>query len=657
MGRTTLIKRVNGVLTVTGLVAVAYHMVMVQWQLQGSTPHYLTHVFFALTIAFLAVISEALEAGDSGWNRTKLVVAVVSLLGAWIALGYFAVNAIHLELVQPYINDTDFWIGALAVSVLIIATWFHWGPIITCLTIIGIAYFFYGHLIPGPMGHPEYEPDFVMSYLGVSLTLGMFGPIIQVSANVIFLFVVFGALFRYTGVLPLFLELGKWVGNLVRGGAAFPAVIGSGFVGTVTGAAIANVILTGSVTIPTMKRTGFRSEHAAAIEAVASTGGQIMPPIMGSAAFLMATFLEVPYIEVMKKAVVPALLFYVGVGVGVFFLIRAAGLRPPRELVDGRLVLKTLPVFLIPMTVVIWLLLQFYSPGYAAFYGILVMVAVAVLQKETRPTAGEWVEGFNKAAQIGAQLALILALVGILAQVSVTTNLATKLSQTVTEVVGNELLPILIISAIAGILLGMELPTPVAYVIMFVTVVPIMIDAGVEVFAANFFAFYFAILSTLTPPVALSVLAASRIAGCGFLAACKHSIRLSLVGYLLPFVMIFSPSILGFPYGIGSTGAAAIGVFVLATVAGGASLYGYLFRRLGFFDRAVNGAAAFAGLAFVFNHEWEVLFLFFGLLALGVARPLLAWLRERRVAEAAASATIAARSVQTEETNARTGID
>ena len=621
-------------LTAIGLVAVAYHMVLVHWQIQDSTYHYITHVFLVMTIASLAAISDALADLRHWRARVKLTLALYALAANAFSMAYFRVHAIELEMAQPFIDTADMWVTGMAVSALMILTWIHWGGIIACFTMISIAYFFWGHLIPGPMGHPEYENYFIFSYMGASLTLGMFGPIIKVSADVIFLFVIFGSLFRYTGVLPLFLELGKYVGNMVRGGAAFPAVIGSGFVGTVTGAAVANVVLTGSATIPTMKKTGFRPEHAAAIESVASTGGQIMPPIMGSAAFLMASFLEVPYVEIMKKAVVPALLFYVGAGVGVFFLIRSARLNPPKMSVDAMLVVHTLPVFVLPMSVVIWLLVGYYSPGYAAFYGIMTMIAVAMLQKATRPNVAQWIEAFREAAKIGSQLAIILALVGILAQVALTTNLATKLSQTVIGMVGVELIPILLISAVVAILLGMELPTPVAYVVMFVTVVPLMIDAGVDQFAANFFAFYFAILSTLTPPVALSVLAASRLAGSGFLETCKHSIRLSIVGYLLPFAMAITPQLLGFPDKIGTTGWIAIGMLVLASISGGAAMYGYFLRPIGLFTRLVHGSAAIVGLGYVFNHDPTMLALFFGLLAIGVGKPMLANLWERRAAEA-----------------------
>ena len=620
-------------LVAIGLATVGYHLVMVHWQLQDSTYHYITHVFLVMTVAALASVADALN-DPGGWRaKVKLVLALAALAANVYSMAYLRVHAIELEMSQPFIETADMWAIGLAIAAVMVLTWIHWGGIIASFTMLFIAYFFWGHLIPGPMGHPEYENYFIFSYMGASLTLGMFGPIIKVSADVIFLFVIFGSLFRHTGVLPLFLELGKYVGNLVRGGAAFPAVIGSGFVGTVTGAAVANVVLTGSATIPTMKKTGFRPEQAAAIESVASTGGQIMPPIMGSAAFLMSSFLEVPYVDIMKMALIPALLFYVSAGICVFFMIRAANLNPPKMEVSARLVLRTLPVFVLPMTIVIWLLVGYYSPGYAAFYGIATMVVVALLQKETRPSWRQWIEAFKEAAKVGSQLAIILALVGILAQVALTTNLATKLSQTVIGMVGIELIPILLISAVVAILLGMELPTPVAYVVMFVTVVPLMIDAGVDIFAANFFAFYFAILSTLTPPVALSVLAASRIAGAGFLQSCKHSIRLSLVGYLLPFAMALTPALLGFPDKVGTAGWIAIGMLVLASIAGSAAMYGYFLRPLAPFTRLVHGAAALAGLGFVFNHEPMMLGLFAALMAVGIGSPMLANFRDRRAAE------------------------
>jgi TRAP-type uncharacterized transport system fused permease subunit len=350
---------------------------------------------------------------------------------------------------------------------------------------------------------------------------------------------------------------------------------------------------------------------------------------MGSAAFIMASFLEVPYVVIMEKAVMPAILYFLGVGIGVFFMVRASGIRPPREEVDVAFILRSVPTFLIPMGVLLTLLFRHYSPGFAAFWAIISLVIVAQLRKN-RATMGQWVEAFSEGAQLAAQIALILITIGILAQAAVTTNLATKLTISITSLVGHELIPILLISMVAGILLGMELPTPVAYILMFITVVPLMIDAGVDVYAANFFAFYFAILSTITPPIALSVLTASRLSGGNFLATCRESIKLSLIGYILPFAFVFNAAILGFPGVITGQGVLSILIMMLAMVAGGAALYGYFLRRLTPLQRTAQALAAISGFLFVFTGTAQSLGIFIGLLTVAILLPFIDQLRARR---------------------------
>ena len=594
----TLAGFVQRSLTTVALVAAVYHLAMTQWQVQGAIPHEITHVLLAFTIASLIVLLRVLRGPMSLYQQTRGVLAALCLVGAWVSLVYFRVNAVHLETVQPYIDERDFVIGAIAVSVAITVTLLNWGPIISLLVIVGIAYFFFGHLIPGALGHPEYDPMFVMSYMGASLTSGMFGPITTVSADAIFLLVLFGSLFKSTGVLALFLEVGRMVGNVVRGGAAFPAVIGSAFLGTVTGAALANVALTGRITIPAMKRSGFTSEQAGAIEAVASTGGQIAPPILGSAAFIMASFMEVPYVVIMEKAVIPALLYFAGVGIGVFFMVRASRLVLPKETVNPGVIYRHSAVFVVPMAVLVGLLLQQFSPGYSAFWAIVTLVAVASLQPATRPTFREWLDAFSEGAQLAALIAVVLIAVGIMAQAAITTNVAIKLSFTVTDLVGEQVLPILLVSMVVGILLGMELPTPVAYIIMFITVVPMMIDVGVDPFAANFFAFYFAILSTLTPPIALSVLTASRLADGRFFATCGQSMRLSIIGFVLPFGFVLNPSILGTAGQFDQT-ILVVCAIVFAMVAGNAAMYGYFTKPIGFWQRSILLITSFVALAYV----------------------------------------------------------
>ena len=593
---------VRRVLTIVGVFAAFYHLAMTQWQFQGAIPHHITHVILAFTIASLVVILKVLRGEELRFPKLCGFLAVLCLIGTWVSLVYFRVNAVHLETAQPYIDEWDFAAGAVAVAVAVTLTTLSWGPIISILVILGIAYFFLGHLIPGNLGHPEYDPMFVMSYMGASLTSGMFGSITTVSADAIFLLVLFGSLFKSTGVLALFIEIGRMVGNVVRGGAAFPAVIGSAFLGTVTGAALANVALTGRITIPAMKRSGFTREQAGAIEAVASTGGQIAPPIMGSAAFIMASFMEVPYITIMKKAVLPAFLYFAGVGIGVFFMVRASGLKLPKETIDHRIIYRHSAVFLLPMGVLIFLLFQQYSPGFSAFWAIVTLVIVASLQRATRPTLREWIDAFSEGAQLAALIAVILISVGIMAQAAITTNLAIKLSFTVTGLVGQEVLPILLVSMVVGILLGMELPTPVAYIIMFITVVPMMIDVGIDPFAANFFAFYFAILSTITPPIALSVLTASRLADGSFFRTCGQSMRLSIIGFVLPFGFVLNPAILGSTGEVGQT-ITVVCALVFAMVAGNAAMYGYFTGPVRPWEKLLLWSGSFAALAYVMAGE------------------------------------------------------
>jgi TRAP transporter 4TM/12TM fusion protein len=632
--RASIVWGINVALTGVALVAAAYHIIMVQWRFQDTISHTLTHVFLVLTLSSLAIIPATIEAWEKPANKVRFFLSLFCLAGTWISIAYFWIFSVHLEIVQPYIENEDLLIGILAVAVVLLVTILTWGPIIATLVGVGILYFFLGHMISGPLGHPEYDPQYVVSSMGASLTTGMFGEITRTSADAIFLLILFGALFKNTGILSLFLELGKAVGNGIRGGAAYPAIIGSAFLGTVTGAALANVALTGRMTIPAMKRSGFRPEQAAAIEAVASTGGQLAPPIMGSAAFVMATFLEVPYLDIMQMAIIPAFLYFAGAGIGVFFLVRSSKLNLPYEKVDKNVILTGIPVFLIPMGLLVTLLFMHYSPGFSAFWAIISLLVIAPIQKVTRPTFRQWIQSFADGAKMGAQIAVVLIAVGILAQAAITTNIATKLSFAVTGLVGDELVPILLISMVAGILLGMELPTPVAYVIMFITVVPMMIDVGVNTFAANFFAFYFAILSTLTPPIALSVLTASRLAESSFLATCQHSIKLSLIGYILPFAFVFNPALLGVPeFGISSM--LSVAALLLAMIAGAAALYGYFLRPLAPPERLLHGLAVGAGIGFVFNGQYLYLLFLLILFVAGTFFPTLGLLRKRRHGRAA----------------------
>nr|WP_309502782.1 TRAP transporter fused permease subunit [uncultured Roseovarius sp.] len=604
------------------LIAALYHLIMAVYPLVDTIPHRIIHVLLITIIVSLAVIKAAGKNSGSKVARLRTMLAWLCVAGVLISFSYFLFNSERLEIAQPYINGADIWIMGIAATVVLILTALVWGPVISVLVCIGIAYFVFGHELGGIFNHPEYDMDFIMSYLGASLTQGIFGPITTVSADAIFLLILFGALFQTTGVLALFMEFGKIVGNHLRGGAAYSAVVGSALMGTVTGASVANVALTGRITIPTMKRTGFKPEQAASVEAVASAGGQIAPPIMGSAAFIMASLMEVPYSTIMTIAIIPAILYFLGAGIGVYFMVRSSELNPPKEVVSVRIILTHSVSFFVPMGVLIALLSAQYSPGYAAFWAIVTLMVVAQVVPATRSNLRNWLAAFGEGAQLAAQIAIVLVAVGMVSQSVITTNLAMKLTFSVTNLVGQEVLPVLLISMVIAILLGMELPTPVAYILMFVTVVPMMIDVGIDPFAANFFAFYFAILSTLTPPIALSVLTASRMAGANFFRTSGHALRLSFIGYVLPFGFALNPALLGSPESMGQA-VASISTIILVIVVGNAAMYGYFVRHLGVLERLLAGAAATAGLGYVMTQTSVWLAVFAVLTVAAFIRPAL----------------------------------
>ena len=283
-------------------------------------------------------------------------------------------------------------------------------------------------------------------------------------------------------------------------------------------------------------------------------------------------------------------------------MVRSSGLNLPKETINHTVIHRHSAVFLLPMGVLIFLLFKQYSPGFSAFWAIVTLVSVASLQKSTRPTPRQWVEAFSEGAQLAALIAVILISVGIMAQAVITTNLAIKLSFTITSLVGQQILPILLVSMVVGILLGMELPTPVAYIIMFITVVPMMIDVGIDPFSANFFAFYFAILSTITPPIALSVLTASRLADGSFFRTCGQSMRLSIIGFVLPFGFVLNPAILGSTGQIGQT-LLVVCALVFAMVAGNAAMYGYFAGPIRSWEKLLLWSGSFVALAFVMAGE------------------------------------------------------
>ncbi|HEX5463353.1 MAG TPA: TRAP transporter fused permease subunit [Burkholderiales bacterium] len=558
-------KFLTGAILVVGVAMFLYHMAASQVALLSDYQHQDLHLGFLLTLLFLGAVRDAKNAWSKGWYALLLIVGVA-------ATAYVFFNIEHLEAAVGFPSTLDIVVGIALIVVVIEGTRRAWGIVLPLVAIVFMAYFFFGYLLPSPFYHREFGFGYIISYLSIGLS-GIYGTFLSISASQVFLFVVFGALLGVMKIDDFFYEAGKLTGRVFQGGPAQTAVVSSSLVGMVTGAAVANVAIVGNFTIPYMKRVGYQAETAGAIEATASTGGQIMPPVMGASAFLMASFLGVPYATVMLAGVIPAILYYWGCVLGVQFIAVKTGIRVPKEKVDGKLILRRLPLFAIPLALLIVMLLFQYSPDDAAFWTIVVAIALSYLGRETRPSMRNLLECITKGACVGAQIGVSLAVVGLIAQSLITTGLGTKIAGLVALLSGGYLIPALLITMVVAIILGCGVPTSAAYSIVAIVVVPGLVHMGVEPLSAHFFAFYFAVISALTPPVALAALAAAGIAQADYFKTSVQAFKLAISGFIIPFLVIYNPVVLMHPdnwvWAVGSAIAIPLGMTALT-----AAIYG-----------------------------------------------------------------------------------
>jgi TRAP transporter 4TM/12TM fusion protein len=593
-----------GDLIVGGLafLAAIYHFAYAFWRPWTVGEHAILHVGI---VCLLVALAQAQSPG-----RVRRWLSIIALLLAVAATPYLFVNADDIDIRFGIGLTTGQMIAGIAIIVAaIVLCWLEWGGVVAGFGIASLAYFFFGSYLPGPLAaspHPSF--DYAMTFLISNGASGIFGQVTPISANVIFLFMIFGALLETTGVTRLFFELGNWFSRFMRGGAAAGAVVSSSLLGTVTGATVANVAIAGAFTIPSMKKQGFKPEDAGGIETIASCGGQILPPVMGVGAFVMAANLGVPYIEVAAMALIPAILYYASVFIGVAFLVRRNNIQRIVEPVDGSAIRAELLPFLVPLTVLTVLLLQAYSPTTAVIFAIASICAVTFLRPETWRSS----EGFKNAlsrigaglisgARQGAALGVVMAVTSLLAQSLITTAMAPKFASAVAALVGGNMLFGLILVMIAALVLGIGLPTVAAYIMAAIMLVPALTRIGVAPEAAHMFAFYFAVFAAVTPPAAEAAQVASRIANAGFWQTCAASMRLMVGPVLIPFIFVYHAALLGFaqsPFDL----IVPLAAWAIGTVALSALAQRYGVSQATLFDLALlTASSVLVTLSFIWN--------------------------------------------------------
>jgi len=488
-------------------------------------------------------------------------------------------------------NTSDMILGAAIIVLSLEATRRLVGWVMPIMGIVGLLYTFYGHLIPGFLGHSRLGLDRAIS--GLSFTSeGVFGPAIAVSASIIPLFLVFAALMRVMGGSDWFIEFARSLFGRVRGGPPKVAVVASSMLASISGSGTANVVATGSFTIPLMIKYGMKKEMAAAVEAVASAGGQLMPPIMGAAAFLIAEFLGLPYSTVALAAVVPSVLYYITIYVQVDLHAARMGMvgLPSSELPKLREIVPRGWVFLLAPAIMVYLLVIVQvSAQRSAFWAVVVLLVVGILQNlwflGRIPGIDTWLEVFDESGQNIALVAGICATAGVLVGSITLTGLGMKLSTLLTVLAGGNVYALLALTALAGIILGAGLPTTAVYVILAILVAPALVAFGITPLAAHMFVFYYGIVATITPPVAITSFAAAGVAGADPMHTSVLSAKLGSAKYIVPFLVVYHPELLlrdFSPYTL-----MVVAVAATATLGLGVALEGYLSVQMHWIERTI----------------------------------------------------------------------
>jgi TRAP transporter 4TM/12TM fusion protein len=467
----------------------------------------------------------------------------VILALAGLGVGFYHVVFYNELLARAGINTAmDFAVAAAALVLVLEATRRVAGWPMVLVAVAFLAYALWGNYLPGLFAHRGVSVQRLLEHMYLGLE-GIMGIPLGVSATVIFVYLLFAQVLEKTGIRQFFVDIAMALTGTRAGGPAKAAVVSSAFEGTISGSSIANTAGSGSFTIPMMKSLGYRPEFAAAVEASASTGGQIMPPIMGAAAFIMVEFLNQPYVDIAKAAAIPALLYFTGVFLMVHFQSLREGLTglPRRELPKFWEVVIGQGYLVLPLALIFWLMDVGFSAAKAAVCSMALALALGMVKKETRTGLWGLVEIMESAARTALPVIAACAAAGVVVGAVTLTGVGLKLSANMLDLAGNSLIVALVFTMIASLVLGMGIPTTATYIVLATMAAPALEKLGVAPIAAHLFVFYFGVVADITPPVALAVYAGAAIAGSNPWQTAVESVKLALGAFLVPYLFALSP--------------------------------------------------------------------------------------------------------------------
>lgn len=528
---------------ITTVILFCFTMFQLYTSLLGTFPAQLQrmiHLGFVITLAFL------LYPATSKSNKKKISVLDYIFSGGFLCIViYYVTNYNEIINRSGAYNQIDIIVGVAGIILVMEACRrvVGWPIVIIATLFIGYAYF--GRNIPGFLNHRGYGIERIATHLFYT-TEGIIGLPLGTCSTFIFLFILFGAFLEKTGIGQFFIDVANSIAGFAAGGPAKVAVLTSALQGTISGSSVSNTVSTGSFTIPLMKSLGYKPEFAAAVEAAASTGGQIMPPIMGAAAFLIAEAVGVPYLEVAKAAIIPALLYFTGIWMMIHLEAKKLGLEgiPREQLPKVGPILKERGHLILPIIVIIVLLAMDKSPIYAATRGILAAVIAPYLRKSTHVPLKDLLEALINGARNIISVACACGVAGIIVGIVTLTGVGLKLGGGLIAAAGGMIGLTLFFTMITSLILGMGVPTTANYLITSTIAAPIVMQLGVPALAAHLFTFYFGILADITPPVALAAYAGSAIAKANPFKTGVQATKLAIAAFIIPYIFVMNPALI-----------------------------------------------------------------------------------------------------------------
>lgn len=557
---------------------VAFHLYTAAFGTMPGIAQRSIHLGFLLVIFYI----NAMVDSEKRWEQIFLGIMALFALGG---CAYITILDENLQLRAGIVYASDILFAILLIIAIFEACRRKMGNPLVIITLVFVAYAFLGKYIPGFLNQPGMTLKKFTSLVYLT-TDGIFGSPLYASASYVVLFVLLGAIMSVSGIGDYMTNLATSLFGHMRGGPAKVAVVASGFFGSISGSPTANVIGTGTFTIPMMKKNGFEPEFAAAVEATASTGGAIMPPIMGSTAFIMAEMLGIPYTAVAKAALIPAILYFLAVLFGVDIYAAKHGLKgiPRSQLPKVRSMLKQI-YMLAPLIFLIFCMAVFnMTIVRSGLLTIIVTLVLVEINPKTRMTKEQWLQIPVQTVKSAVSVGIACAMAGIISGVIMGSGLGYRISSILTSVAGTSMLLLLVLTMVVSLIMGMGVPTTAAYLVLASLVAPTMIQLGIPPLAAHMFIFYFGCISSITPPVALAAYAGAGLAGCDPNKTGYKAFRLAFCSFLMPYLFVYNPVLLmegGVLDILWSLVTALIGAYLLAS-----GFEGFFFRwSLKWFER------------------------------------------------------------------------